>query len=186
VRSKLETVDLYMDEQPRRSVQSIMAECRNIQREAERKGSRLGLVVVDHLRKVADSGNYKNNANKSEGEKAAMLKDMAKQLGVTVLTLVQLNRGVEGRDDKRPTLADLRDSGEIEEEADVVCMVYREAYYKEREKPPANASEEADWRAELEMFRHTADILVTKNRHGQTGTVSVACDMASNRFWDHG
>lgn len=184
VRAKLADVDLYMDEQPRRSVQSIMAECRNIQREAERKGSRLGLVVVDHLRKVADSGNYKNNPNKSEGEKAAMLKDMAKQLGVTVLTLVQLNRGVEGREDKHPTLSDLRDSGEIEEEADAVCMVYREAYYREREKPPKNAAEEADWRSEMEEARGTAEIIISKNRHGRTGNVKIACDMASNRFWD--
>jgi replicative DNA helicase len=184
VRAKIEGVDLFIDEQPRRSVQSIMAECRNIQREAERKGSRLGLVVVDHLRKVADSGNYKNNPNKSEGEKAAMLKDMAKQLGVTVLTLVQLNRGVEGREDKHPTLSDLRDSGEIEEEADAVCMVYREAYYREREKPPKNAAEEADWRAEMEEARSIAEVIISKNRHGQTGNIKIACDMASNRFWD--
>lgn len=184
IRSKLANVDLFIDEQPRRSVQSIQAECRNLQRELERRGSRLGVVVIDHLRKVADSGNYKNNPNKSEGEKAAMLKDMAKHLGVTVVTLVQLNRGVEGREDKRPTLADLRDSGEIEEEADVVCMVYREAYYKEREKPPGSAGEEADWRFQLEEIRHVAEVGVAKNRHGRTGALKVGCDMASNRFWD--
>lgn len=184
VLGKLDDVDLYIDDHARRSVQSITAECRNIQREAVRRGSSLGLVVIDHLRKVADTGNYRNNPNKSEGEKAAMLKDVAKQLGVTILTLVQLNRGVEGRDDKRPTLADLRDSGEIEEEADAVCMVYREAYYRGREKPPNSVAEEADWRATLDEIRHIAEVGITKNRHGRTGNVKIGCDMASNRFWD--
>lgn len=183
VMGRIEALNLYIDDQAKRSVPSIMAECRRLAREAEKNGSRLGLVVIDHLRKVADTGDYKNNPNKSEGQKAAMLKDMAKQLDCTVLTLVQLNRGVEGRDDKRPALSDLRDSGEIEEEADAVCMVYREAYYKSREKPPRAASEEADWRAELDEVKHIAEVLVTKNRHGQTGNLKVGCDMATNRFW---
>lgn len=182
-RAHLEQIDLYIDDQPKRSVVSIMAECRRMQRDAERAGSRLGLVVIDHLRKVADSGNYKNNPNKSEGEKAAMLKDMAKQLGTTVLTLVQLNRGVEGREDKRPSLSDLRDSGEIEEEADAVLMMYREAYYKGREKAPKEKHAYAEWLMELETIAGVAEVYVAKNRHGQTGPTKIGCDMATNRFW---
>jgi replicative DNA helicase len=182
-RAALGAANLYIDDQAKRSVPSIMAECRGIAREAMKMGGRLGLVVVDHLRKVADSGNYKNNPNKSEGEKAAMLKDMAKLLDCTVLTLVQLNRGVEGRDDKRPVLSDLRDSGEIEEEADAVCMVYREAYYKAREKIPTQTAAEADWRDELATVEHVAEVMIAKNRHGQTGRINIGCNMASNKFW---
>ncbi len=183
-RQRLDLAQLYIDDQPKRSVVSIMAECRRIQRDAERSGSSLGLVVIDHLRKVSDSGNFKNNPNKSEGEKAAMLKDMAKQLGTTVLTLVQLNRAVEGREDKRPTLSDLRDSGEIEEEADAVLMMYREAYYKGREKPPKEKHAYAEWQMEYQSVSSVAEVYVAKNRHGRTGKTSVGCDMATNRFWD--
>lgn len=182
--SVIASSSLYIDDQPRRSVASIFAECQAIARESDRMGNRLGLVVIDHLRRIADSGNYKNNANKSEGEKAKMLKDAAKMLNCTVLTLVQLNRGVEGRDDKRPSLADLRDSGEIEEEADSVMMVYRDYYYRQREKPPGNPSAEADWRAEIDAIKDQAEVYITKNRHGQNGRVMLRCNMATNSFWD--
>src|SRR5690606_18282832 len=97
-----------------------------------------------------------------------------------VLALHQLNRGTEARDNKRPTLADLRNSGDIEQDADVVCFAFREAYYLERQKYDPGSQEELQRLAELEAREHTLEILIAKNRNGPTKAVTLFCDMASN------
>lgn len=176
---------IYFDDTPGRTVASIAAECRRLQRDLGRQGTRLGLVVIDHLRKIKDTGNFKNNANKSEGEKSNDLKNMAKEMGLSVMALVQLNRGVEARENKRPNAGDLRDSGEIEEDADIILFPYRDYYYKRRAEPPANDhAGRATWRAELDRLQHRMEIIVEKNRQGESTTVHIGCDMATNRFWD--
>jgi replicative DNA helicase len=115
---------------------------------------------------------------------------MAKELNVPVLALSQLNRGVEGRDDKRPQLSDLRESGSIEQDADVVMFLYREHYYLERSEPARKAFRSdsefwgalADWREKCRSEEHRAQVILAKNRHGRSGAVSLFCDMAISRF----
>ena len=176
---------LYTDDTPARTAAAIMAETRRLQRDLEARGITLGLVAIDHLRKVKDSGNYRNNANKSEGEKASDLKNMAKELKINVMALVQLNRGVEQRENKRPNLADLRDSGEIEEEADVVLFPFREHYYKRRAAPAsADPHVLALHESDLVRLEHRMELIVEKNRQGMPDTRIIGCDMATNRFWD--
>lgn len=176
---------LYTDDTPARTAAAIMAEVRRLQRELDARGITLGLVAIDHLRKVKDSGNYKNNANKSEGEKASDLKNMAKELKLNVMALVQLNRGVEQRENKRPNLADLRDSGEIEEEADVVCFPFREHYYKRRQEPSSgDAAVLEQYRRDLAFLEFRMELIIDKNRQGQPDNRAIGCCMATNRFWD--
>jgi len=176
---------LYVDDTPARTAAAISAECRRLHRELAVKGITLGVVAIDHLRYVKDSGNYRNNANKSEGEKATDLKVLAKELKINVIALVQLNRGVETRENKRPSLADLRDSGEIEEAADVAIFPFREAYYKRRNKPAdGNPDVLAQHEAELAFLENRMELIVEKNRQGEPGMKVIGCDMGTNRFWD--
>ncbi|MBI1179123.1 MAG: AAA family ATPase [Alphaproteobacteria bacterium] len=177
---------IYIDDTPGRTASSIAAECRRLKRDLEHKGMRLGLVVVDHLRKVRDSGNYRNNANKSEGEKASDMKNLAKELGCTVMALVQLSRDLERRENKRPVMSDLRDSGEIEEEADIVLFPFREHYYRRRQEPNTDKDPMArmNWEADLKRLEGRMELIVGKNRQGEEATLHIGCDMATNRFWD--
>jgi replicative DNA helicase len=181
----IRTLPIFVDDTPARTVAAIHAETRRLKRDLAREGFHLGLVMVDHLRKVKDTGNYRNNANKSEGEKASDLKNMAKDLDVTVGCLVQLSRNVEQRENKRPMLSDLRDSGEIEEEADIVMFPFREHYYKRRQEPTGkDAHAQIAWRSELQRLEHLIENIIDKNRQGSTGVAHNGCDMATNRFWD--
>ena len=100
--------------------------------------------------------------------------------------LCQLNRGVEGREDKRPNMGDLRDSGNIEQDADVIIMLYREAYYLERKEPPAGSAEYLVWSDRLQACYNEMHMIVEKQRSGPIGTVKVYCDVASNAIRDHG
>ena len=113
------------------------------------------------------------------------LKQIAKDLDVPVVALSQLNRGVEQRDNKRPTLADLRESGSIEQDADLVMFLYREAYYREKEEPQDKAGQDwVQWRADLDKCANKVEISVQKYRHGKTGTITVACNLATGSFYD--
>ena len=112
------------------------------------------------------------------------LKALAKELGVPVIALSQLSRQVEQREDKKPQLSDLRESGSIEQDADVVMFVYREAYYKEREKPKEDTPEYLAWEEEFRMIERQAEVIIGKQRHGPIGTVKLAFDGARTKFSD--
>lgn len=175
---------IAIDDQPRLSVAQMRQRARRWKR---RNG--LDLVIVDHLQLVRQGGRVENRRLEI-GDATSSLKAIAKELGVPVLLLSQLNRGVEMRDDKRPGLADLRESGDIEQDADVVMFIYREEYYLERvrvvrkttEKPEAFAVREEAHLADLEAARGLAEILIAKNRHGRTGVVRVAWSGERQRF----
>jgi replicative DNA helicase len=112
------------------------------------------------------------------------LKQLAKDHNVAVVALQQLNRGTEGRDNKRPTLSDLRNSGDLEQDADLVCFAYRESYYLERTKFDLGSNKEVDRETALAGCRNTLELIIAKNRNGPTPTLTFFADMASNALRD--
>ena len=177
---RLAALPIQIEQQPALTVAQIVARARQRKR---RHG--LSFVIVDHLHLVRPSERYSGHRVEEIGETTRGLKALAKELEVPVLALCQLSRGVEGRDDKRPTLADLRGSGDIEQDADAVAMLYREAYYLERRKPDEqNGDEMARWLGQMEKCRNRLDILIEKQRNGPVGLVPVFCSIAHNVIRD--
>jgi replicative DNA helicase len=143
----------------------------------------LGLVVVDYLQLMRSS--VRGNTNEQVSDISKSLKALAMQLEVPVLALSQLSRAVEQREDKRPVLSDLRDSGSIEQDADTVMFCYRDEYYLSREEPDAdNLDAWEAWRGAMERTRNRLDIIVPKQRAGEIGTARVRCNPALNLVWE--
>jgi replicative DNA helicase len=151
-------------------------------RRAKRK-RKTALIVIDYLQLMTGSGKRDGNRVQDVTVITNGLKALAKELDLPILALSQLNRAVENRTDKRPQLADLRESGSIEQDADAVLFVYCEEYYVEREKPPVDdAAANADWQAKLRKCAGKAEIIIGKHRHGPIGIVPVQFDGALTRF----
>ena len=110
------------------------------------------------------------------------LKNIARELDIPIIVLSQLSRAVEQRDDKRPQLADLRDSGSIEQDADIVMFVYREAYYKARQEPKLDTPEHEKWKQEMDQIRDKAEIIVAKHRNGPIATIPLFFDSNLTKF----
>ncbi|VAW15125.1 Replicative DNA helicase (DnaB) [hydrothermal vent metagenome] len=166
----LSQVPLYIDDTGGISVSQLSARARRLKRQ---KG--LDLLIVDYLQLL--SGSSKNsNANRVQEltEITTSLKALAKELEVPIIALSQLSRQVENRDDKRPQLSDLRESGSIEQDADVVMFIYREEYYLKNKQPKEGTNEHTIWQEEMEKAHGVADVIIGKQRHGPTGTVSLA------------
>ena len=177
----IENLPLHIDDSPSLSIAQIAARARRMKRDKNRG---LGLIVIDYLQLVEPAG-HKRQENRVQEitEITKGLKALAKELNVPVLALSQLNRGVDARDDKRPVLSDLRESGSIEQDADVVMFVYREEYYlKTREPDMSDAKKYADWKARSERAHGKADVLIEKHRHGPTGVVPLAFNGELTRF----
>jgi replicative DNA helicase len=146
----------------------------------------LGLVVVDYLQLLTGT-NSKRNENRVQEitEITKGLKTLAKELAVPVVALSQLSRGVDARDDKRPVLADLRESGSIEQDADVVMFIFREAYYLETKEPPMDdPTEFQKWKEKMDRIHGLADVLVEKHRHGPTAKITLRFEKQYTRFYD--
>lgn len=168
-----------LDDRPRRSVSQIRAAARRQAEQWRRNGVRLGALLVDHIGLVrAENRDRAGNRQVEVAEIVADLKGVAKELGCVVLALCQLNRGTEGREDKRPTLADLRDSGAIEQDADTVIFVFREAYYLERKE---RNDDEDD---QLGRVRNQMDAIIAKQRNGPAQTVRLYCDIQTGLIRD--
>lgn len=144
----------------------------------------IGLVVVDYLQLVRGSARNAENRVLEISEITQALKALAKDLRVPVLALSQLSRAVENREDKRPQLADLRESGAIEQDADVVMFVYREEYYEQRREPRAGTSEHVEWQQRMEQVHNIAEVIIGKQRHGPIGNVKLYFQPDSTRFSD--
>lgn len=171
---------LVIEQEAGLSVAQVAARSRQIARTLALRGAPLKVIVIDHIGLMRASSRYAGQRVNEVSEMTAALKGLAKSMGVSVLALSQLNRAVEGREDKRPQLADLRDSGSIEQDADAVFGAYRHAYYIER----AMANDEnADLAAELEQCRHSFDLLVLKQRNGGVGRITLGIDVACNHLW---
>jgi replicative DNA helicase len=169
---------LVINERAGLTVADIATITRQVAQTFERQGRRLGLVIVDHLGKVKPVA-YAGDRVREVGAISNALAGLAKREEVAVLALCQLNRGVEGRDNKRPAMSDLRESGDLEQDADTVMFAYRHAYYLERQKEDDRDKEEAR-QAMLEACKNTLEINIAKQRNGMVGSVPLFIDMPSN------
>ena len=170
---------LFIDETPAITIATLSNRARRIKRLHG-----LNLVVVDYIQLMRSSSNKNDGRVQEISEITQGLKALAKELSVPILALSQLSRAVEQRDDKQPQLADLRESGSIEQDADVVMFVYREAYYLERKQPKLGSIEHAEWQSKMNDVNGLADIILGKQRHGPTGTVKVEFEGIYTKFKD--
>ena len=175
----LKNITFVIDDRPGLTVAEVAARARAQAERFARDGKRLSVIAIDHLGKMRASGRYAGNKVQETGEISAGLAELAKDLNCTVLALSQLSRQVEGRDNKRPVLADLRNSGDLEQDADAVIFLYRRAYYLESIKSDDH-EKEASRLEKLEDCKNEMDIIVAKQRSGPCRTMTAFCDMASN------
>ncbi|MBL25948.1 MAG: replicative DNA helicase [Rhodospirillaceae bacterium] len=181
---ELYEVPLFIDDTPALSIGALRTRARRLKRTEN-----LSLVVVDYLQLLRASGRTENRVQEIS-EITQGLKALAKELDLPVLALSQLSRQVEQREDKRPQLSDLRESGSIEQDADVVMFVYREEYYAERSEPNQRPDEADDkfsarydrWLKNYEASKGLADVLIAKQRHGPIGNVRLRFEAETTRF----
>jgi replicative DNA helicase len=184
---ELNELPLFIDDSPGLSIAALRARARRLKRRHN-----IGLVVVDYLQLLQGSGRANDNRVNEISEISRGLKTLAKEIQVPVIALSQLSRAVEQRDDKRPMLSDLRESGSIEQDADMVWFIYREDYYVASREPkrPLETDEakvheaHAAWAAEMERVFGLAELIVAKQRHGSTGKVRLRFEPRITRFSD--
>ena len=169
---------LFIDETPAISIAAVSNRARRIKRLFG-----LDMIVVDYIQ-LMRAINTKDGRVQEISEITQGLKAIAKELSVPVLALSQLSRAVEMRDDKKPQLSDLRESGSIEQDADVVMFVFREAYYLERKEPRPATVEHAEWQAKMNEVSNLAEIMISKQRHGPTGNVMLEFEAMFTKFRD--
>jgi len=169
---------LFIDETPAITIAALSNRARRIKRLHG-----LDMVVIDYIQLMRAS-NSNNGRVQEISEITQGLKALAKELAVPVLALSQLSRAVEQRDDKKPQLSDLRESGSIEQDADVVMFVYREAYYLQNKEPRPATVEHAEWQAKMNEVSHLAELIIQKQRHGPTGHVMLEFEAMFTKFKD--
>ncbi|MBL8907825.1 MAG: replicative DNA helicase [Rhizobiales bacterium] len=178
VSRELQSLPLYIDATGGLSIGQVAARARRLKRQ---RG--LGLLVIDYLQLLAGSTRRASEGRVQEvSEITVGLKALAKELNVPIIALSQLSRQVENRDDKRPQLADLRESGSIEQDADVVLFIYREEYYLARKEPRPNTQEHFDWQEQMNRVTGIAEVIIGKQRHGPTGIVELQFDATLTKF----
>ena len=178
--SDLEDLNLFIDDNPMLTIATLRARARRLQRLHG-----IDLIIIDYLQLMSSSNRSKNENRVQEiSEITRGLKAIAKELNIPIIALSQLSRQVEQREDKRPQLSDLRESGSIEQDADVVMFVYREAYYLERKEPRPATVEHAKWQAKMNEVSNLAEIIIGKQRHGPTGNVMLEFEAMFTKFKD--
>ncbi|WP_420561458.1 replicative DNA helicase [Tepidicaulis sp.] len=175
---ELEGLPLYIDDTGGLTIATLAARARRLKRQHG-----LGLLVVDYIQLLA--GSRTENRVQEVTEITTGLKALAKELNVPIIGLSQLSRQVEAREDKRPQLSDLRESGSIEQDADVVMFVFREEYYVARSEPREGTPEHLQWQEEMEKVHSLAEVIIGKQRHGPTGTVKLQFQSEITRFGDY-
>ena len=174
---ELEAAPLFIDDTPALPISQLAARARRLKRTHG-----LDVLFIDYLQLVRGTGRSENRVNEIS-EITMGLKAIAKELDIPVIALSQLSRQVENREDKRPQLSDLRESGSIEQDADVVMFVFREEYYKEREKPGDHELDKMGiWQEEMERLHGKAEVVIGKQRHGPIGTVELSFEGQLTRF----
>ena len=188
VSSELENLNLVIDDNPILTISSLRARARRLRRLYD-----IDMIIIDYLQLMSGSQNVKNDGRVQEiSEITRGLKAIAKELNIPIIALSQLSRQVEQREDKRPLLADLRESGTIEQDSDVVMFIFRESYYLERMEPIKKPDEQNDrynerhqrWRELCESRYNIADIIIAKQRHGPTGAIKTHFDPNFTKFSD--
>ena len=176
----LQDLPLYIDETGALSIAALGARARRLKRQEG-----LGLLVVDYVQLMTASGKKRTDNRVQEvTEITTGLKALAKELDIPIIACAQLSRQVESRDDKRPQLSDLRESGSIEQDADIVMFIYRDDYYLKNREPPQGSEEHLKWLAEMEAVHGQAEVIIAKQRHGPTGTVPLAFNGPLTKFGD--
>lgn len=175
---ELTELPLFIDETAALTISALRTRARKLKRQYG-----LDLIVIDYLQLLQGTADKKNENRVQEiSEITRALKALAKELNVPVIALSQLSRAVEARDDKRPQLADLRESGSIEQDADVVMFVFREEYYEARREPAPGSEKHAEWLARLSKVHNLAEVILAKQRHGPIGTVRLFFDGRYTKF----
>ncbi len=175
---EMQALPLYIDDTGGLSIAQLTARARRLKRQ---RG--LDFLVIDYLQLLSGSGKRASDSRVQEiTEITTGLKALAKELAVPVMALSQLSRQVESRDDKRPQLSDLRESGSIEQDADVVLFVFREEYYLKNKEPKIGTEEHFTWQAEMDAVHGQAEVIIGKQRHGPTGTIKLHFDASVTRF----
>jgi replicative DNA helicase len=178
--AELQSLPLYIDDTPGLTIAALRTRARRLKRQ---KG--IGLIVVDYIQLLQGSGRNSNDNRVQEiSEISRGLKQLAKELNVPVIGLSQLSRAVEQREDKRPQLSDLRESGSIEQDADIVLFIYREDYYLAAKQPSDDHPDFAAWQEQMARAYGRAEVIVAKQRHGATGKVHLKFDSRITKFSD--
>jgi replicative DNA helicase len=176
----MQKIPLYIDQTGGISIAQLAARARRLKRQ---RG--LDVIVIDYIQLMqGTSARASQNRVQEITEITTGLKALGKELGVPIIALSQLSRQVESRDDKRPQLSDLRESGSIEQDADVVLFVYREEYYLKNKEPKFGSDEYLKWETEMNEARGKAEVIIAKQRHGPTGTVGLGFQGEFTRFFD--
>ena len=177
--AEIAKMPFFIDDTPALSISAIRTRARRMLRK-----NNLGLLVIDYLQLIRGSSSRSaENRVQEVSEITQGLKAIAKELNIPVIALSQLSRAVEQREDKRPQLSDLRESGSIEQDADVVAFIYRDSYYKERMRPPENEVDKFQkWKSEMQQVAHKAEFIIAKQRNGPVGSVELFFDAEFTRF----
>lgn len=175
--AEMQTIPLHIDQTGGISIAQLAARARRLKRQHG-----LDVLVVDYLQLLSGSSKKGENRVQELTEITTGLKALAKELEVPIIALSQLSRQVENRDDKRPQLSDLRESGSIEQDADVVMFVYREEYYLHNREPKPGTPEHLTWQSDMERVHGKAEVIIGKQRHGPTGTVQLQFEANITRF----
>ena len=186
--TELHRLNLFVDDTPALTVSAVRTRSRRL----KRKNPGLGLIIIDYLPLLQGSSATKENRVQEVSEITRGLKALAKELNLPVIALSQLSRAVEQREDKQPQLSDLRESGSIEQDADVVMFVYREEYYLNNSEPSRRPEEtlekfndrHATWHERMNEARNIAEVIIAKQRHGPTGTVRLHFSHETTKFSD--
>ena len=177
---KIKNLSLFIDDSPALTLSAIRSRSRRLKRK-----DGLDLIIIDYLQLISsESRNLNDNRVKEISEITRGLKAIAKEFNIPVIALSQLSRKVEDREEKRPQLADLRESGSIEQDADLVVFLYREEYYLARTEPPEGTEKHIAWTDKMERIHNIAEIIVAKNRHGPISRVKLHFNASNTKFSD--
>ena len=177
---KIKNLSLFIDDSPALTLSAIRSRSRRLKRK-----DGLDLIIIDYLQLISsESRNLNDNRVKEISEITRGLKAIAKEFNIPVIALSQLSRKVEDREEKRPQLADLRESGSIEQDADLVVFLYREEYYLARTEPPEGTEKHIAWTDKMEKIHNIAEIIVAKNRHGPISRVKLHFNASNTKFSD--
>ena len=175
---EISQIKLFIDDTPALTMMGLRNRARRLKRTHN-----IGLIIIDYLQLLETGSKRSSDGRVQEiSEISRGLKAIAKELNVPVLALSQLSRAVEQREDKRPQLSDLRESGSIEQDADVVMFVYRDEYYEGRREPPAGTDKHIEWLKKMNVIQNQAEVIIAKQRHGPVGSVKLFFDGRLTKF----
>mgnify|MGYP001196507336 FL=1 len=174
-------IPLFIDDTPAINMATLASRARRIKRKHG-----LGIIIIDYLQLLRPAKGLRNDGRVQEvSEITQGLKALAKEMNIPILALSQLSRQVEQRDDKKPQLSDLRESGSIEQDSDVVMFIFREEYYLEKTEPAPGTADYIDWQQKMDEIHGQAELLISKQRHGPTGNIRLSFESKFTRFGNY-